>query len=87
MPCIKAGYFELPVNSVVSILNQLSLLSPSNDMALKFGPLYMHTEKEYIIQSCNSFVGHSVITVTVYNAPVKLGSRMPISYSILEICQ
>jgi len=47
----------------------------------------MHTDKEYKIQSFNSFGGHSVITVTVHNAPVKLGSRMPISNSILETCQ
>jgi len=54
---------------------------------LKFRPVYMHNEKEYIIQSCNNYVRRSVITVTLHNAPVKLGSRMPISYSILEICQ
>jgi len=47
----------------------------------------MYTKTEYIIQFCNNFGGHTVITVTVHNAPVKLGSRMPISYSILETCQ
>jgi hypothetical protein len=47
----------------------------------------MHTENEYLIQSCYNFGGHSVITLTVHNAAIKLGSRMPISYSILETCQ